>query len=198
MIRHTRTLLLLSFLATLPSPRSHAEDAARTLDKGRVELSTAASFSVTKMNGDDDTITVFELPLRVGYFLTRRAELEGELLFTHASSDGGDNANNGVQGSGRLLWHFGSGRTAPFVYAGGGLGNGVPIAGLVLELEDETVTHAEAGAGIKAFLGEHAALRTEYRFRRYFRDEQRDRFGFGERPGGDEHRLFVGLSVFLR
>jgi hypothetical protein len=199
MIRHTRALLpLLSILAALASAPVRAEDTLRTIDKGRVELSTAASFNVFTSNDANDSVTVVELPLRIGYFVTRRAELEGELLYSHFGSDNDDDANDGFQGSARLLWHFGSQRTLPFVFAGGGIGNAMPLGNLLIEVEDTTLKHAEVGAGIKAFVGERAALRAEYRFRHYFGDGRRDFFGLEDGPGGNEHRLFVGLAVFLR
>lgn len=79
-MRHGRTHLLLmaSLWVPLAAP-VWAEDPAaaeRTLDKGRLELSTAASFTLARQEGNDEYTTILNVPMRLGFFATRRLELE--------------------------------------------------------------------------------------------------------------------------
>jgi hypothetical protein len=173
-----------------------AQETERTLERGRVELSTAASFNSTRGEGEDESYSVLNLPARVGWFATRRVELEGEVLLSHFSGDG--DGETGVVGSGRVLYHFGDGaRVAPFVFAGGGIGNAAELLGHAVDAA-RTVRHWELGAGVKFFAGPRAAFRLDYRFAR-FAVAADDDFEFD--LGGDHtntHRVFAGISLFLR
>lgn len=177
-----------------------AQDASgsteRALEKGRVELSTAASFASTRSEGESESANVLNVPLRVGWFVSRQAEIEGELLLSHFSS-GGD-SSTGVIGSGRVLYHFGGGaRTVPFVFAGGGVGNAAELLNLALDV-DRTVSHWEVGAGIKTFVGSRAAFRLEYRFARFSAQGARDFVFDSGGTHADTHRVFAGISLFFR
>jgi opacity protein-like surface antigen len=163
--------------------------------KGMVELSTAASFGYTKESGDgNDDLTAIQVPFRVGFFLTDRLGLEGEVLLSHLDLGFGD-ASTGFIGSGNLVFHLSpKSRTTVFLLAGGGAGNAVEFATLASDAET-TVTTLQAGLGLKSFLGNRAALRLEYRFSHCSGDEP-DPFSSG--VSLNNHKLLFGFSVFFR
>ncbi|HEX6740031.1 MAG TPA: outer membrane beta-barrel protein [Vicinamibacteria bacterium] len=183
--------------AALPA---RADDEGRGgLAAGRVELSTAASFTNLKEGGGDESFTVLSVPLRVGYLVTKNFGLEGEVLATHVDF-GGDDSDNGTGAlfSANALYHFNpEGRTSPFLLVGGGVGNAEEFLNIAYKA-DRTVTAFHAGAGVKAFLNRRAALRLEYRFSRYSGGERSTGFFTSEDPSTSLHKVLVGISVFFR
>ena len=174
-----------------------AQETPGALAPGRVELSTAASFTNFKMDGVDESFTVVSVPLRVGYFVTRSLALEGEVLATHVDFGGDDDDNGtGAVFSGNALYHFSpQSRITPFVLVGGGAGNAQEFLNLAYKT-DHTVTAFHAGAGLKAFMSNRAALRLEYRFSHYSGEESADFFSDG--ASTNLHKVLVGFSIFFR
>jgi opacity protein-like surface antigen len=189
---------VIAFSAAVPA-RAADDEARGALAPGRVELSTAASFTSFDQGGGEDSLTVLSVPLRVGYLVTRSLALEGEVLATHVDFGGGD-SDNGTAGlfSANALYHFNpEGRTSPFLLVGGGVGNGQEVFTVAFDV-DRTVTALHAGAGIKTFLSRRAALRLEYRFTRYSGGESSNEFFTVEHPATGLHKVLVGFSVFFR
>ena len=178
-------------LAVLAAPAL----AGDTLSRGRLELSTSASFNSIQEGDGGESLSALNLPTRLGYFVTDRLALEGELGFTHISGDG--EGQTGALFSGNVLYHFGQASVRPFLLAGAGIGNGFDYFGLVVDT-DSTVKTFNAGAGLKALMGERAALRLEYRFTRASGSGE----NFGDFSTPDEHvnnhRVLVGVSLFFR
>jgi opacity protein-like surface antigen len=197
--------LVLSFAVVLAGlcaapPVCAADDEPVGLARGRVEFSTGASFTNLKESGDDDSLTVFSLPLRAGFLLTDHFGLEGEVLATHLSYGGDEESQSGVLFSGSALYHLRpQARTTPFLLVGGGAGNAVEYFNTLAADADRTVTTLHAGVGMKSFLGRRAALRAEYRFTRY---SGGDRSSFGDIGFVDSavnvHKVFAGISLFFR
>jgi hypothetical protein len=192
-------LLVAVTAGAAPLPQGDADDGGPSspLRSGAVEISTAMSFSSSRDEGSDESISLLNLPVRAGYFVTRRLELEAEALLTRVSYD--DDSSTGYQVGGHALYHFGEGRVVPFVLAGASVGDSADIFGVLLPEGEETVTSLRAGAGVKAFLGRRAALRAEYRFVRYSLEGIRfDPGSFEERVETvhpTQHRVFVGISL---
>jgi hypothetical protein len=167
------------------------------LHKGKVELSTAATLSVLSDRVEDQSTTIITVPVRAGYFITRNLALEGELALSHISYD--SDSTTGVLFQGFAVYHLNpdpKSPVVPFLLVGGGLGNGVDSVNGVIFVTDVTTTLLSAGAGIKGFVGERAALRLEYRFTRTAYDEEFD--GFREAQRLHNHRVFAGISLFFR
>lgn len=178
----------------LASPGALLAAEKEELTRGTVEFSTAASFTNFKSEGDD-SYTIVNLPLRVGYFATPHLSIEGELALSYIGLGGeGDDNSVGALVSGHLLYHFQpAGRTTPFLLAGAGVGNGVEFFGVVGDAHT-TIKAFHAGAGIKTFLGRRAAVRLEYRFTHATGSDNADPFRDDTRV--NTHRVFVGISVF--
>jgi opacity protein-like surface antigen len=172
-----------------------AADKERTIARGRVEFSTGLSVSSlregsdSEFDSDSDSYTILNVPLRVGYFISRRAELEGETLFTVYNSDA--DTSTGAVFSGRVLYHFGDGDVHPFLSAGGGVGNSAEFLGIAYDA-DRTIKHYEFGAGIKTFAGSRGAFRLEYRYTHYSGGARAFDGGLAN------HRVLAGVSLFFR
>jgi opacity protein-like surface antigen len=194
-------LVAMTNAAGAPPASAPAEESINPLRRGAVELSTAASFSSSSSSdsGDEGSVSVLNLPLRVGYMVTRRLELEAEGQLTHVSYDGP--SLTGHQLGGHALYHFGEGKVVPFVLAGASVGDSADFFGVLVGDEDQTITSLRAGAGLKAFLGRRAAFRAEYRFLRYSLEEARFDPEFStermETVHPTQHRFFAGLSIFF-
>jgi opacity protein-like surface antigen len=189
-----KSLFVLALVGLLAPGGAGSAEEVVGVAKGRVELSTAASFSYASEpgGGDDDLLTI-QLPFRVGYLLGDRFGIEAEVLTTHI--DFGIGGSTGFTAGGNLAFHFSPrARNTAFLLVGGGGGNAVDFNSLAVDTES-TVTTLQAGLGLKSFLGRRAALRLEYRFTRYFVSED-------DPDTSDEdlttHRVLVGFSVFFR
>ena len=91
--------------------------------------------------------------------------------------------------AGSALYHFlPQARLVPFLIAGGGIGNGLVLRGTVDGEGDGTALSWHAGAGVKARVGDAAAFRIEYRLTH----------GMDSWLRLDDHRVLIGLSVFVR
>jgi opacity protein-like surface antigen len=184
-------------LGTAPSPVGAAPE--RGLSRGMLELSTAASFASTKESGDDESLTLLNVPVRVGYFVTRSLSFEGELGFSHLQFDDQEDSSTGILASALALYHFRpASRTTPFLLAGAGVGNSFEYFGLLYDA-DKTIKAVHVGAGIKTLLGRRAAFRAEYRFTHSWgtKETRFDSMTFKDEDRIDTHRLFVGISVFF-
>ena len=193
MTNRPAVLLTLGAVLALSVPLVSAQEPTG-VRKGMVELSTAASFGYTKESGDgNDDLMAIQVPFRVGYLLTDRLGIEGEVLLSHLDL-GGDDASTGFIGSASLVFHFSpKARTTAFLLVGGGAGNAVEFATLAADAET-TVTTLQAGLGLKSFLGHRAALRVEYRFSHTWGDEPD---AFSPAVELNTHKLLFGFSVFF-
>ncbi len=193
-------LMHLLLLGAVIGPSSARAQEDVGVAKGRVELSTSATLNVMKEGGEfDESVTVLNLPVRAGYFVTDHVSLEGEVLATLFSADG-DN-ETGALVSGSALYQFmPKGRTTPFLLVGGGIGNGVEYINNFAMDADRTVKAVHAGAGFKTFLGRRAAFRTEYRFTHYSGSKEvgMGSFSYSDDLDVNVHKVFVGMSLFFR
>jgi opacity protein-like surface antigen len=182
------------------SPARGQSAAEEALARGGVEIGAAISLSIAKEEGDDESTTAVNVPLRVGVMVVDRLELELEALVSYV--DFFDDGETGVIGAAHLLYHFGSGNTVPYLLVGGGYGNAVEFFGIAGKMDDNFAV-LRAGAGVKAFIGRHCSLRIEYRFTQY-RGEEEGVFlpaqGI-DAPSPDirinDHKVQVGISLWL-
>lgn len=162
---------------------------AQTTAANELEFSTAAYFASSKLADTDDSTSILGIPVRLGYFFSDRLEIEGEVTLTHIF-DTVD--STGITSSGRLAFHLGDSSVVPFLFAGGGVGNGVEIGNAAIDT-GETRLHWEVGGGIKAFVADPVAIRIDYRFARFT-----DTIDGFLSNAVNTHRVLVGLSLFTR
>ncbi|HVP89807.1 MAG TPA: outer membrane beta-barrel protein [Terriglobales bacterium] len=156
--------------------------ASQPVEGKKFEFSTGLSFwsysfhYQNEPTGYKDVETYFNIPFRLGWFFWKGLELEPEFMLTayHESySYTGYSYKYSETGwllSGNLLYNFKmkNPHLLPFVLAGFGFGNGVPY-GEYIEKWGSTAkaTTPNFGVGLKYVFNKTAALRLEYRYRRF-------------------------------
>jgi hypothetical protein len=156
------------------------------IEQGDKEFSIAASFMSRKVE-DGESWTVLNIPIRIGYFVTKNVEIEPEILFTSWEDE-----DLGYVLSGNLAYNViladQESKTVPFLFSGVGFSNTITYLPNFawLGAEDETWTVLNVGGGIKFFLQKRAALRFEYRFQKFSGDWDYT-----------YHNMLLGVSAFL-
>jgi len=156
-------------------------------EKGDKELSIAASFMSRKEEGESEAWTAFNIPVRLGFFVTKNVEVEPEILLTKYEEE-----DAGYVLSGNLAYNITlsdpESKTMPFFLGGFGFSNTIIYLPNFAwpGSEDETWTVVNLGGGIKFFMAKQAALRFEYRFQQFSGDWD---FTY--------HNIFLGVSAFF-
>jgi opacity protein-like surface antigen len=172
-----------------------SETFAQPFQGKRYEFSTSASFLSTKYKGAEESNTVFNLSLRLGYFIFKGLEIEPELVLTIPD----ESENTGYFFMGNLAYNFKtSEKMAAFILAGAGYGNGLRIFSWVMD-GDTGVTALNFGAGIKYLISESAALRIEYRLTKYSGEKTHTGYyaNWSEVFDRTDNSVLLGLSVFF-
>jgi opacity protein-like surface antigen len=183
--------------------------ASQPVDGKRFELSTGLSFEAYSYHypgepaGYSDTETYINLPIRFGWYIWKGLEFEPELMLTkyhsHEVYPGyyDDKYNEtGWMLSGNLLYNFRLNQShfMPFILAGFGFGNGIPYAGYVERYDPGAkATTPNLGVGLKYLIGNSAALRLEYRYRRFRINDPDEE----EIDHITSNTIILGLSLFF-
>lgn len=199
-----RTLIAVVAISSLMAPGAMAQER----DLG-VELSfsgtggwMSTSSSSSSYSYSSDAQGYLTLVARTGVFVYEGLSLEPEIALT--AMEGTEPA---LVLAGNLSYTFfpPDANVCPFVLVGVGIGNAIPMGpnpiGRMSNALD--VFMIGAGAGMKVFLTESAALRFEYRYQRLSYDyEYTVSYYPTVRKSTTEiaynmHRVFVGVSIFL-
>lgn len=108
--------------------------------------------------------------IRPGVYLTSFMQLEPEFLFTAAKYEAPS-----FSVGGNLLFEVppaGERRVSPFVLAGYGVSNSIPVARMLFSRASDKldIELLQAGGGLKIFATPSIAFRLEYRFQQYKRE----------------------------
>jgi len=165
----------------------------------KFELGFSGSFTSFKFSYESDSTTVFNLPLRAGYYIWKGLEIEPELMLTKA-----EGADAGFILAANLAYNFNlKGNLRPFVLAGIGFGNGFTVANIAEGDSDVNATVVNLGLGVKYLIGNSAALRLEYR---YTHDHMKydyviEAITIQQAESGTEnvnsHQILAGVSIFF-
>ncbi len=167
----------------------------------RWELSGSAAFgTMSQTSGGTKTQPFYiQLAFRTGYYFTQEFEIEPE-IYTNYIFDAED---YDLALSANLLYNFNitESTLSPFILAGYGIGT------TLRELEeiqdnyksDEVGGILNLGLGLKIFINNKIAIRTEYRFQQLFNSyESNYYFGnYTQDIGYQSHKFMFGVSVFL-
>lgn len=157
---------------------------------------TSGSFGTSKSESEAEGY--LSLALRPGFYIIDGLAVEPEILWS---------AFEGVPPSfsltGNLSYNFRipESHVTPFVLAGYGTGNAIPFFQRLLFRSSDKLDIGvlNIGGGVKLFLADRVALRTEYRYQRY---SQERTFGSGSFSSTTKtiqnfHNVFFGFSLFL-
>lgn len=190
--------------------------AAAQFHKGAIELSFSGYGGVNKQeievedtqysefNEELDANKYFVLFIRADYFLCHTLSIEPEISWTTQ-----DKMPPSYFLSANAAYHFTqiNKRVVPFVLAGMGVGNGLPVMNLLpagYPSNKFDVTLFTVGAGVKYPLSEKIALRLEYRYQRYKMDYHLGLYEndvYHRIPAKSilsENNLLIGFSVFVK
>jgi hypothetical protein len=171
--------------------------------KTSFELSVSGNFGsfkqTVKAGGRESEIESRDfgsLSFRFGYFIISGLEIEPEIFWTAIEKE-----LPVFYFVGNLAYNFiiPGYNVSPFVLVGYGVGNSTPLLQRVLlfrESDEMDVKLLNFGGGIKFFVTDNVALRIEYRYQRYSREEEV--FRTTREWTQSFHNFFLGFSVFLK
>lgn len=131
----------------------------------QVRKKTQLSFSVSLQNvaiGDGKSSTSFLLAPRIGFFVYEGLQIEPEGVLLLGSADAAYMLNANL-----VYNFFGTGKAVPFLLAGYGIANTIPVYNIPIYSPGFTVGVLNLGAGIKAFVSDNVAFRGEYRYQKF-------------------------------
>jgi opacity protein-like surface antigen len=132
---------------------------------------------------------------RLGFFVYKGLEIEPEILFMVASG-----ADPVYMLNGNISYNFISkGKIVPFLLAGYGLANAVPLFNVPLIRTDFTVGVLNLGVGIKSFLTDDIAIRVEYRYQNFSGQKEITSYYYSYTQKVDTriHSVQFGISILL-
>ncbi len=165
-----RAVLFCSIIALALAPVANAQLAAGTweLSVSGTAGSVSQTYSSSSSGGSrtTDAEGYLTLYLRPAVFLTEGLSFEPEIVWTAIEND--PPAFN-LAGNLSYTYRAPEAVAGPFVLIGYGVGNTVPLTQRALgRMSDKMdISVLNVGGGVKFFLGERIALRTEYRYQRY-------------------------------
>ena len=140
----------------------------------------------------------FAVALRPGYYIFDGLVLEPEIFWTASERI---SPTFSINGNIAYNIFIPESDITPFILAGYGIGNAVPLfERLLFRYSDKAdIDVLNAGAGIKIALGEKVSLRTEYRYQRHSKEETIDQDTITKTIKNklNDHNIFFGLSLFF-
>ena len=149
----------------------------------KFEFSTSASIWNVKFQ-DQETETLVNIPIRLGFFLYKGLEIEPELFLTIPEGE-----DLGYLLLASLSYNFKlSDKFIPFILAGGGYGNSEQSFSVAYDYGAD-IFAIHFGGGIKYLVSDSAAIRMDYRFTKYLAE--------GYWLDRTDNNVFFGLSIFF-
>ncbi len=156
---------------------------AQPVNDKKFEFSTSASVWNVKFSGQE-TETVFNIPVRLGFFVFKGFEIETELFLTIPEGE-----DLGYLLLADVSYNFkASKKFIPFVLAGGGYGNSEQSFSVVYDYGAD-IFAVNFGGGLKYLISNSAAIRMDYRFTKYLAE--------GVWLDRTDNNIFFGLSIFF-
>jgi hypothetical protein len=149
----------------------------------KFEFSTSASLWNVKFK-DQETETLVNIPIRLGFFVYKGLEIEPELFLTIPEGE-----DLGFLLLASVSYNFKvSDKFIPFILAGGGYGNSEQNLSVAYDYSAD-IFAIHFGGGIKYLVSDSAALRMDYRFTKYLAE--------GYWLDRTDNNVFFGLSIFF-
>jgi opacity protein-like surface antigen len=185
------TVLLLASMST----------AVSQTQRGTWEFSLSGAFSSysSKSEGsgstyESDPQQVVSLLLRPGYFVIDGLEILPEIYWGATS---GEPPSFSFSGNIAYSYLIPGARVAPFVLAGYGIGNGVPVLERMVGRSSDAfdITVLNLGGGAKVFVTKAVAVTAEYRYQQYNREVTNG--SYTSKYTYSFHNVFLGVSFFV-
>jgi opacity protein-like surface antigen len=189
---------LLAGSAFAQQPRQLTTELSLSGTGGSISTSTSSSAGSSSSENQE----YFTLALRAGFFVIEGFSLEPEFLL---STFEGVPPSMALAGNVSYTFSPAHSLVRPFLIAGVGVGNSIPIVQTPLGRTSDSfnVLLLNAGAGIKIFVTESAAIRVEYRYQRYSYSIPYTVYSYMSYRTVDYdytvnlHKVLLGVSLFL-
>jgi hypothetical protein len=149
-------------------------------------------------SSESEALSYFGLDFRAGYYVVNGLSLEPEVYFL-ALEKNPPTFNLGANVA--YTFVVPESPVRPFLIAGYGIGNGVPLMQrLISRASDKLdIPVLRVGGGLKILLSKNIALKVEYRYERYTREESGTYYVYSYTSKSTEnfHNVLFGFSVFL-
>ncbi|MBN8704801.1 MAG: outer membrane beta-barrel protein [Bacteroidetes bacterium] len=173
--------------------------------KGNTELSFQGNYSSIKTTSDPslgfynpgENISQGMLFIRAGYFLTNQFSIDPELTWSFSSSASGTRSVAlSLNGTFHMVVNT---KFLLFGTAGAGLTDAIPNTWMFRDKIKLDILMLNFGLGLKYFVSEDIALRTEYRNQAYSYDEHFSYFGRKTKTTfkTSVNNFLLGFSIFL-
>lgn len=187
-------ILSICVIFTLTSLRAQTQQGSWELSfSGNLGVMSASAETATPtgtISSSTESRGYIALAARPGLYLTEGLVIEPELFWTAIK-----NEPPAFSLSANFAYNFTipNSRVRPFLLVGYGIGNGIPsFERLIFRSSNKLdIPVLNAGAGLKLFVTERIALRTEYRFQRYNASQ------YSTKYVSNYHNVFFGFSVFF-
>jgi len=159
---------------------------------GSWEFSSAASVVISKISlaNNSSTVTTLSIPFRLGCFLSKKIEIEPEVLYSHLFQE---NASS-TEASFMMNFVYNLRLFSPltfFILGGGGL--------IISSADIENIKESHkdlafnGGSGLRLFVSKTAALRIEYRIIYHAHKLKNS----DEKVNYIDQKIFFGISLFF-
>ncbi|MDP4173719.1 MAG: outer membrane beta-barrel protein [Bacteroidota bacterium] len=179
------------------------------VEKGRFELSLSGTFGSYstkseytsgsyKSSHESDAVNYAVLAFRPGYYIIDGLEFEPAIFMTAVEKN-----PPSFSISGNLAYNFKipNSTVVPFVLAGYGIGNAVPVLSNMLmgrSSDKMDIGILNLGLGAKVFVSQNAALRVEYNYQRSsFDEEYTGYYSSKAEYTMNMHKILFGVSLFF-
>lgn len=163
---------------------------------GMVSQTSEMTFQGQTTKDEHEAEGYLSLAVRPGFYLYEGLSLEPEFFWT--ASEGVPPAFS-ISGNISYTFVIPASPACPFLLAGYGVGNGIPLAQRLLGRSSDEMDIAvlNLGGGIKIFLSKAVALRGEYRYQRFSWEDTSPFGSTSYRQTVNFHNFLLGFSVFL-
>jgi opacity protein-like surface antigen len=165
---------------------------------GSLSTSTETSGGPYFNYSDEESFSYLALDFRAGIFVAEGFSIEPECYFL-ALEEEPPVFNLGAN----LAYTFTipESRVKPFVIAGYGIGNGVPVMQRLISRESDKldIPVVRVGGGLKIFFTDQVAFKVEYRYEHYSYERSSSSYGYSYTYKHEENynNILFGFSVFL-
>jgi opacity protein-like surface antigen len=165
---------------------------------GSVSSTSTYSSAYYTSTSDQESQGFVTLALRPGYFITQGLEIEPEILWTAVEKQA-----PAFCLTANMAYNFSipESHITPFVLAGYGTANAIPILQRLYGRETDhfDIKVLNAGAGVKIFVTDGIALRTEYRYQKFSQESTNGSGSYSStiKHTFNFHNVFVGFSILL-
>jgi len=180
---------LFVLLIALVVPRSEAQPR----DGRKLELSLSGAYQTYSTSNSLQSVSVFFINTRLGFFVFGGLELEPEALCLLSSGSDPTYALNG-----NVVYNIvASAKAVPFFLVGYGTANTVPFLNVPFTRISFPVGVLNLGAGLKIFIKDDVAIRVEYRYQRFSGEARESNYGYVYSNSVDSriHSIQFGFSV---